>query len=93
MDTVIPESIRWNRKKSGTPIPTKSWLTELKPQIDAMLRSEKLMVSRYVDKNSIAEAFKRYYNNEFSRFEEWYYRMLLWKIMNLELWLRAYFRD
>jgi hypothetical protein len=51
------------------------------------------MVSQYVDTNAIAKAFEKYYNNEYSRFEEWYYGMLLWKIMNLELWLRAYFVD
>lgn len=93
MSTLIPDSIQWNRKKSGTPIPTKSWLTELEPQIETLLRSEKLMVSQYVDTNAIAKAFEKYYNNEYSRFEEWYYGMLLWKIMNLELWLRAYFVD
>jgi asparagine synthase (glutamine-hydrolysing) len=87
----IPEPVRKNRKKSGTPIPQRRWMTELKEEIRSVLKSDKFRRREYFNQTVILNMFDRYCSGRLNRLEREYYADLLWRILNLELWLEIFF--
>jgi len=87
----IPELVRKNRKKSGTPIPQQRWMTELKEEIRGMLESDKFRRRGYFNQPVVLNIFDRYCSGKLSRLEREYYANLLWRILNIELWLEIFF--
>jgi asparagine synthase (glutamine-hydrolysing) len=87
----IPEPVRKNRKKSGTPIPQRRWMTDLKEEIRSVLESDKFRRREYFNQPVILNIFDRYCSGRLNRLEREYYADLLWRILNLELWLEIFF--
>jgi asparagine synthase (glutamine-hydrolysing) len=91
MKGIIPEAIRKNRKKLGTPIPQQRWMRELRPNIRKLFESNKFRKREYFNQPAILDIFERYCEGKLSRLERQYYVDVLWRILNLELWLETFF--
>jgi asparagine synthase (glutamine-hydrolysing) len=91
MKGLIPESVRRKRKKFGTPIPQQRWMRELNDNIIKLLESNKFREREYFNQPAILEVFNRYCKGKLSRIEKEYYTNVLWRILNIELWLETFF--
>lgn len=91
MKGLIPESIRRKRRKFGTPIPQQRWMKELAGNIRELLESNKFGKREYFNRPTILALFDRYCDGKLSRVEREYYASMLWRIINLELWLEIFF--
>jgi len=91
MKGLIPEAIRRKRKKFGTPIPQQRWMRELRSNIRKLFESNKFQEREYFNQPAILDVFNRYCEGRLSRIERQYYTNVLWRILNLELWLEAFF--
>ncbi|MDH5770989.1 MAG: asparagine synthase (glutamine-hydrolyzing), partial [Candidatus Bathyarchaeota archaeon] len=91
MKGFIPEVIRNKRKKLGTPIPQQRWMRELRQNIRKLFESNKFRERKYFNQPAILEVFDRYCEGRLSRIERQYYSNVLWRILNLELWLETFF--
>ncbi len=91
MKGFIPEAIRRKRKKFGTPIPQRRWMRELRRDIRKLFESHKFRERGYFNQPAILDVFDRYCEGKLSRIERQYYANVLWRILNLELWLEAFF--
>jgi len=87
----IPEAIRKKRKKFGTPIPQQRWMRELRRNIRKLFESDKFRERGYFNQPAILEVFDRYCEGKLSRIERQNYANVLWRILNLELWLETFF--
>jgi asparagine synthase (glutamine-hydrolysing) len=87
---VIPESIR-KRKKRGTPVPLENWLNKFRSEIIQMIESKKFKDRGYFNAEAVWDVYDRYCNNKMNRFEKQFYGDVLWRIINLELWLETFF--
>lgn len=87
---IVPESIRLKRKKFGTPIPQQRWMRELQ-NIREVFASKKFRERGYFNQPSILDVFDRYCEGKLGRIEREYYQNVLWRILNLELWLEIFF--
>ena len=91
MKGIIPEPIRMNRKKLGTPIPQQRWMKELDRNIAELFQSPKFRKRGYFNQAAVLTVFHRYIEGRLSRLERQYYADVLWRILNLELWLQTFF--
>ncbi len=91
MKGLIPETVRRKRKKFGTPIPQQRWMRELHENIRKLFESSKFREREYFNQSAILEVFDRYCQGQLSRLELQYYTNVLWRIINLELWLETFF--
>jgi asparagine synthase (glutamine-hydrolysing) len=91
MKGVIPETIRRKRKKFGTPIPQQRWMRELRGNIRKLFESDRFRERGYFNQLAILEMFDRYCEGRLGRIERQYYSNVLWRILNLELWLETFF--
>jgi asparagine synthase (glutamine-hydrolysing) len=87
----IPEAIRKKRKKFGTPIPQQRWMRELRRNIRKLFESNKFRERGYFNQPAILDVFDRYCEGKLSRIERQSYYNVLWRILNLELWLETFF--
>jgi len=88
---LIPEAVRRKRKKFGTPIPQQRWMRELRRNIRKLVESNKFREREYFNQPAILHVFDRYCEGRLSRIERQYYSNVLWRILNLELWLETFF--
>jgi asparagine synthase (glutamine-hydrolysing) len=88
---LIPEAVRKKRKKFGTPIPQQRWMRELRRNIRKLFESNKFREREYFNQPAILHVFDRYCEGRLSRIERQYYSNVLWRILNLELWLETFF--
>jgi len=91
MKGLIPETVRRKRKKFGTPIPQQRWMRELRRNIRTLFESDKFREREYFNQPTILDVFDRYCEGRLSRTERQYYSNVLWRILNLELWLETFF--
>lgn len=91
MKGFIPEAIRKNRKKFGTPIPQQRWMRELRRDIRKLFESNKFREREYFNQPAILDVFDRYCEGRLGRLEREYYENVIWRILNLELWLEIFF--
>jgi len=91
MKGLIPETIRRKRKKLGTPIPQQRWMRDLSETIRKVFNSSKFRERGYFNQPAILKAFDRYCEGKLSRTERQCYTNVLWRILNLELWLEIFF--
>ena len=91
MEGSIPEAIRRKRKKFGTPILQQRWMRELQQNIRKLFESNKFREREYFNQPAILHVFDRYCEGRLSRIERQYYSNVLWRILNLELWLETFF--
>ncbi|MCW4003671.1 MAG: asparagine synthase (glutamine-hydrolyzing) [Candidatus Bathyarchaeota archaeon] len=92
MKGLIPEAIRLNKKKLGTPIPQQRWMRELQQYITNLIASDKFKERGYFDQSAVLYIFNRYCEGKFNRVEHHYYTNILWRIVNLELWFEIFFK-
>jgi asparagine synthase (glutamine-hydrolysing) len=91
MKDIIPQSIRRKRKKLGTPIPQQRWMRTLRSKIRKIFESRKFQEREFFNQPKIIEVFDCYCEGRLNRIERQYYADVLWRILNLELWLEAFF--
>jgi asparagine synthase (glutamine-hydrolysing) len=87
---LIPESAR-RRKKMGTPIPLESWLKEFRQEIMAIFKSRRFIERGYFNHYALIDVYNRYCNGKMNRFERNFYGDILWRVLNVELWLETFF--
>jgi len=90
MKGLVPEAIRKKRKKFGTPIPQQRWMRELRRDIREIFESNKFRERGYYNQRAILEIFDRYCEGKLSRLERQQYADMIWRIINVELWLEAF---
>jgi asparagine synthase (glutamine-hydrolysing) len=88
---LIPETIRSNRAKFGTPIPQQRWIKELRQNIEELLKHNAFKERGYFNQYAILEIFNLYCDGKLNRLGRHYYANVLWRIINLELWLETFF--
>ena len=91
MKGLIPEAIRRKRKKFGAPIPQQRWMRELRGNIRKLFGSSKFREREYFNQAAILDVYDRYCDGRLSRLERQFYADVLWRILNLELWLENFF--
>jgi len=91
MKGLIPDLVRKNRRKAGTPIPQQRWMNDLKEDIRGLLESDKFRKREYFNQPAILNVFDRYCSGKLNRIQREYYTNILWRILNLELWLETFF--
>ena len=86
----IPKSVR-RRKKMGTPIPLESWLKGFRQEIIEIFKSRRFMERGYFNYSALIDVYNRYCNGKMNRFERDFYGDILWRVLNVELWLETFF--
>ena len=79
---IIPPEIQWRRDKMGFVTPQSLWIQKLLPKIREVLTEGMLRSSAFVN----AEAVKMKLGEGVPRISE----NLLWRILNLELWMQVF---
>jgi asparagine synthase (glutamine-hydrolysing) len=87
---LIPESIR-KRKKQGTPIPLERWLKDLRNEIREVFNSKEFRERGYFNQNAVLNLYERYCSGKLNRQQRQFYGGIIWRILNVELWFRAFF--
>ena len=90
MKGLIPESIRKSKRKFPTSIPLVEWLIDLHPEINKMLSSTAFTERGMFNQDRILEAFNSLREGKLDRTEALRFASILWRIINLELWLEIY---
>ena len=85
---LVPETIRKCKRKFPSTIPLSSWLIAWKDEVTELLNSEEFSKRRYYNAKLIRDDYQKLLNNEFDTFEEDVFAYKLWRIINLEIWLR-----
>jgi asparagine synthase (glutamine-hydrolysing) len=87
MHGILPKEIAARRSKIGFQTPQQRWfLCELEDRIRELLSST-LRCSKYVNQASLLSLLKTVFNKKISRWDS----QLIWRCVNLELWLREFF--
>ena len=86
MAGVVPDFVRLRKTKLGFAAPDRSWLAhELRPQINELLDSD-LRCRRYID----VPALRRWYRSGEARNANTESYLGFFRILSLEMWMRAY---
>lgn len=83
---ILPDQIRWRRDKMGFVSPEKIWLRENKEKVKEIFTKENFMSVDYVDKNKLLDNFDKLLMEGDVGISDF------WKFINLELWLRKFFK-
>jgi asparagine synthase (glutamine-hydrolysing) len=86
---LIPESIR-KRKKRGTPIPFERWMKDLQNEIRDVFKSKEFRERGYFNQNAVLDLYDRYCKSKLTRQQRNLYGDIIWRILNVELWFRAF---
>jgi len=84
MKGILPEKIRKRRSKIGFATPEEKWIKEMKNMIYDIINSESFKKRKYFNHEAILEEFDKLFKNKIK------YDKVLWRILNLELWLREF---
>jgi asparagine synthase (glutamine-hydrolysing) len=87
---VVPESVRL-RKKRGTPIPIELWMENLHPMIVSVFNSREFRGRSYFNHVAILDLYNRYHEKRLNRLQRKSCVEILWRILNVELWLESFF--
>jgi asparagine synthase (glutamine-hydrolysing) len=90
MKGYVPEVVRRKRQKSGTPIPQQRWMKNLQGEIRNVFTSPKFRKRGIFNQSAILKIFDRYCEGSLTRLEREYYREILWRILNVELWFEIF---
>lgn len=85
---LVPEAIRKCKRKFPSSIPLSIWLVAWKDEVTELLNSDEFSKRRYYDAKLVREFYQKLLNNELDTFEEDIFAYKLWRIVNLEIWLR-----
>lgn len=85
MKGVLPEEIRVRMDKMGFVTPQELWFkNELKPFVKEVVTSKEIGIRGFLNGKKVLETFNRQSANDRNN------SFLLWRIVNLELWLRKF---
>ena len=83
MRGVIPEDIRMRKDKMGFVTSEQQWFKEKKEYFLEVFRDEDFKANKYIDREQVIREFDRIIDGKVNA--------NLWRLINLELWLRCYF--
>jgi asparagine synthase (glutamine-hydrolysing) len=82
MEGILPEPIRWRRDKMGFVTPESDWIRHLTPRLLSLLRDGRWRSERFVDRTLVLDLLGR---------PSWDVPSQdLWRLVNLELWMRTF---
>lgn len=87
----IPETVRMSRKHFGTPVPLQRWMKELRPNMEEIFKSRKFRERGYFNQPAVIEAYRRFCEGQMDGQTSSWHAYVFWRILNLELWLEAFF--
>lgn len=79
---LIPKEVQWRKDKMGFVTPQNEWMQMLQPQIRALLFDEHLRAEEFLNQSSL----RRQFQNDPPTIPD----NTLWRIVNLELWMRRF---
>ncbi len=82
--SLLPDLIRKRRNKIGFTTPEYEWLYGLKDQIGIIFSSDRFAHRPYFNHKQVMEMYRSFVEGSFQD------TLLLWRIMNVELWLREF---
>jgi len=86
MKDILPDKIRLRKDKAGLIAPADRWFRTInKEQIINLLESESIIKRKIFDKEKLYLMFNDHLNGTNN------HQMVLWQLINLELWLQKYF--
>jgi asparagine synthase (glutamine-hydrolysing) len=86
MDGLLPQPVRQRKTKLGFAAPDRSWLAqELRPQVDELI-TRGLRCSKYFD----SAALRRWYRSPQARTATTQSYLGLFRVLSLEMWMRAF---
>jgi asparagine synthetase B (glutamine-hydrolysing) len=85
---LVPESIRKCKRKFASSIPLSGWLIAWKDHIEEILDSVEFSERGYYNVENIRHAYKKMLDRQFDPSQEYPVASQLWRVINLELWLR-----
>jgi asparagine synthase (glutamine-hydrolysing) len=80
---LLPREISWRRDKMGFVTPEIIWLKENKGEIKKIFSEKRFMSDIYVNRKKILDDLDNFFKKEVGTSE-------LWRLINLELWLRKF---
>ena len=86
MRGILPEEIRFRRDKLGFPTPERTWLWQNKNGIEALFGAENVLSGEFINPGFIRD-------NLDGLLSQGGHSVEIWKYINLELWLQAFFGD
>ncbi|KWT87095.1 asparagine synthase (glutamine-hydrolyzing) [Candidatus Magnetominusculus xianensis] len=88
MKGVLPEDVRTRKDKSGFIAPADKWFRTInRDQMYALINSESLKRRDLFDIRQLNRMFEEHVSGMYN------HQMILWQIMNLELWFRRFFDE
>ena len=86
MRGLVPDSVRLRQKKLSFPAPDRFWLSRnLRPQVNELINSD-LRCRKYVNLNAV----RRWYNSQESYSANTESYLGLFRLLSLEMWMRAF---
>ncbi len=82
---LLPERIQLRRNKIGFTTPENEWFTRMKNRIYSIFLSESFATRKYFNQAAVVKGFLRYIEGKNDD------TLLFWRILNVEMWLRAFF--
>jgi hypothetical protein len=86
---VVPDEIRWRKDKKGFPVPEMEWLQSQLPRLRALFANGTARCTPYLDPTVVLTALDALEKGV----PKSTYSTDLWRWINLELWLRAFFEE
>lgn len=84
MKGIIPDTIRLRKDKMGFVTSEQQWLKEKKDYFIEIFSDKDFMANKYIDRKMVIDAFDKIVEGKVNA--------NLWRLINLELWLRCYFK-
>jgi len=91
MKGVIPDAVIKERRHFGTPIPLERWMRQLRPNIRKLFESNKFHERGCFNQPAILKAYDHFCEGKMDRYTTRWYAEVFWRILNLELWFKAFF--
>lgn len=89
MKDILAPKIALRKTKLGFPVPDYKWLVDNKNNILELFNSPEFKERKYFHAEAISQAFKEMCYNP----EKKYLTSYFWRIINLELWFRIFFKQ
>lgn len=83
---IVPDEVRWRKDKLGFPTPEASWLRQGKEKITKLLSGDALS-AEFIDPRFMLDNLDTLVSQDAEAVPE------VWRVINLELWLRMFFGE
>jgi len=86
MESILPSEIQWRKTKIGFVVPQQTWLRQtLQPFVREILNDSRFQQRHYWNGKRVLEAYEQWVSGKSDDISQ-----MIWKIINLELWLRRF---